>query len=173
MSRSLFYLAIYRYRCWILAFIDSNQEIEKELRGEVLNAIIEVSEYNSSKTCYQRFTQISCWSHQIYNFAQLQKEFHSQLSKRWRFSRNFIKLIDLLLLFKRTSQDQLWELHLQSLHALRPYVFALEMINYTGMAPVYLSQMYVLKEKDPQTLEFLSNGGFSVSKLKVPFSSIG
>ena len=172
MSRSLFYLAIYRYRCCILAFIDSNQEIEKELRGDVLNAIIEVSEYNSSKTCYQRFTQISSWSHQIYNFAQLQKEFHSQLSSRWRFFRNFIKLIELLLLFKRTSQDQLWELHLQSLRFC-PYLFALDMINYTRMAPVYLSQMYVLKERDPQTLEFLSNGGFSVCKLKVPFSSIG
>ena len=44
------YLALYRYRCCILAFLDSNQETEKELRGDVLNAIIEVSEYNSSKT---------------------------------------------------------------------------------------------------------------------------
>ena len=42
------YLAL--YRCYTLAFIDSNQEIEKELRGNVVNAITEVSEYNSSKT---------------------------------------------------------------------------------------------------------------------------
>ena len=40
------------------------------------------------------------------------------------------------------------------------------------MTPVYLSQMYALKEKDTQTWEFLSNGGFSVNKSKVPFSSI-
>ena len=41
------------------------------------------------------------------------------------------------------------------------------------MTPVYLSQMYALKEKDPPTWEFLSNGGFSVKKSKVPVSSIG
>ena len=41
------YLALYRF--YILAFIDSNQEIEKELRRNVVNAITEVSEYNSLK----------------------------------------------------------------------------------------------------------------------------
>ena len=35
---------------YILAFINSNQEIEKELRENALNAITEFSEYNSSKT---------------------------------------------------------------------------------------------------------------------------
>ena len=45
--------------------------------------------------------------------------------------------------------------------------------DYARMTPAYLSQMHALKEKDPQTWEFLSNGGFSVKKSKVPFSSIG
>ena len=47
------------------------------------------------------------------------------------------------------------------------------MINYARMTPVYLSQMYALKEKDPQTQEFLSNREFLVNKSKVPFSFIG
>ena len=47
------------------------------------------------------------------------------------------------------------------------------MINYARMTPAYLSQMYALKDKDPQTCEFLSTGGFSVNKSKVAFSSIG
>ena len=38
------YLAL--YECYTLAFINSNQEIEKELRENVLNAIMEFSEYN-------------------------------------------------------------------------------------------------------------------------------
>ena len=84
-----------------------------------------------------------------------------------------MKLFELLLLFIRASRDQLWELHLQSLHAFCPYFFALDMINYARTTPVYLSQMYAIKEKDPQTWEFLSDGGFSVNKLKVQFSSIG
>ena len=40
-------------------------------------------------------------------------------------------------------------------------------------ARMSLSQMYALIETDAQTSEFLSNGGFSVNKSKVPFSPIG
>ena len=84
-----------------------------------------------------------------------------------------MKLVELLLLFIRASRDQLWELHLQSLHALRPYFFALDIINHARMTPIYLSQMYALKEKYSQTWEFISNGGFSVNKSKALFSSVG
>ena len=73
-----------------------------------------------------------------------------------------MKLFELLLLFIRALRDQLLELHLQSLQALCPYFFALDMINYARMTPFYLSQMYAHKEKDP----------VPVSKSKVPFSSI-
>ena len=52
------------------------------------------------------------------------------------------------------------------------FFFALDMINYARMTPVYLSQMYSHKEKDPQTWEFLPDGEFPVNKSKVPFSSI-
>ena len=132
------YLAL--CRCYILAFIDSNQEIEKELRenvGEacnftkintppwvfftffklykwyqiaqrttnVVNAITEVSEYNSSKT-----DVVKDWHRSLLeaiettNFAQLQKEFDSQLSNKLRFFRNSMKLFELFLLFIRASR---------------------------------------------------------------------
>ena len=41
------------------------------------------------------------------------------------------------------------------------------------MTPVYLSQMFAVKETDFDTWEYLSNGGFCVNKSKVPFTSIG
>ena len=41
------------------------------------------------------------------------------------------------------------------------------------MAPVYLSQMHELKEKDSERWEFLINGDFSVNKTSVPFTAIG
>ena len=116
------YLALYRF--YILAFIDSNQEIEKELRRNVVNAITDVSEYNSSKTDVIKDSHRSLFEAiETINFAQLQKEFDSQLSNQSRFFRNFMKLFELLLLFTRASRDQLWELHLQSLHALCPCFF--------------------------------------------------
>ena len=152
------YLAL--YRCHILASINSNQEIKKELRRNVVNTITEVSEYNSSKTDVIKDSHRSLLEAiETTNFAQLQKEFDSQLSNQSRFFRNFMKLFELVLLLIRASRDQLWELRFQSLHALCPYFVALDINNYAQMSPVYLSQMYVLKEKDPQTWEFLPNGG--------------
>lgn len=47
------------------------------------------------------------------------------------------------------------------------------MLNYARMTPVYLSQMFAVKETDFDTWEYLSNGGFCVNKSKVPFTSIG
>ena len=41
------------------------------------------------------------------------------------------------------------------------------------MTPVYLSQMYELKEKDSETLEFFMNCYFSVNKTSVSFTAIG
>ena len=42
------------------------------------------------------------------------------------------------------------------------------MFNYVRTTPVYLSQMYELKEK-----EFFMTGDFSVNKTSVPFTAIG
>ena len=47
------------------------------------------------------------------------------------------------------------------------------MFNYVRTTPVYLSQMYELKEKESQTWEFFMTGNFSVNKTSVPFTAIG
>ena len=47
------------------------------------------------------------------------------------------------------------------------------MFNYARMTPVYLSEMYELKEKDPETWKFFVNGYFSVNKRSVVFTPIG
>lgn len=46
--------------------------------------------------------------------------------------------------------------------------FAFNMLNYARLTPVYLSQIIELKEKDPQSWEFLQRGNFSVNKSAVP-----
>ena len=136
----------------------------------MVNATNEISEYNSSKTDVIKDSHRSLLEAiENTNFAQLQKEFDSQLSNQSRFCRNFIKIFELLLLFIRASPDQLWELHLQSLHGLCPYFFALDMINCARMTPVYLTQMYALKEKDPQTWEFYLSEDFQVINRKFCF----
>ena len=103
----------------------------------LVNAITEVSEYNSSKTDVIKDSHRSLLEAiETTNFAQLHKEFDSQLSNQSRFFRNFMKCFELPLLFVSASGDQLWELHFQSLHALLcVYIFfALDMINYAEVA---------------------------------------
>ena len=47
------------------------------------------------------------------------------------------------------------------------------MFNYARMTPVYLSQMYELKEKDSEIWEFFMNDYFPVNKTSVPVTAIG
>ena len=41
------------------------------------------------------------------------------------------------------------------------------------MVPVYLSEMFALKEQDPELWEYLKQGNFLVNKIRIPFSAIG
>ena len=82
------------------------------------------------------------------NLSELQSQFDSSLSNQARFYRNYMDLFKFILVFIRASREQLWELHLQSLNLLCPYFFAFDMLNYALMTPVYLAQMYEMKEKD-------------------------
>ena len=63
-----------------------------------------------------------------------------------------MKVFEHLLFFLRASQQPIWTLHLTSLHALCRYFFAYDMINYARFTPVYLEQMFALKEKKRKRL---------------------
>ena len=103
----------------------------------------------------------------------LQQSFDKSLTNQSKFYRNYMSLFETLLLFIRASREQSWGLHLYSLHSLCPYFFAFNMTNYARMTPVYLSQMFELKDKDQQTWEMMANGCFSVNKSEDPFTAIG
>ena len=45
------------------------------------------------------------------------------------------------------------------------------MLNYPRMTPVYLTQMYELKDKDGNIWALLDAGGFSVNKSGIPFTA--
>ena len=46
------------------------------------------------------------------------------------------------------------------------------MLNYPRMTPVYLTQMYELKDQDGNIWALLDAGGFSVNKSGIPFIAI-
>ena len=101
------------------------------------------------------------------------KALYSKIRTTARFYCNYMDLFEVILLFIRTSREQSWEIHLQSLNLLFPYCFACDILNYARMTPVYLEQIYELKEKDKKILAVLDAGGFSVNKSVIPFTAIG
>ena len=107
------------------------------------------------------------------NFQTLQRELNESLKHQSLFYRNYMDLFEHLLIFIRASRQQSWQLHLNSLHKIIPYFFAFDQLNYARLMPVYLSQMFELRKKDPKTWDLLQNGHFSVNKSGIPFSAIG
>ena len=68
-------------------------------------------------------------------------------------------MFESLLLFVRTTRQKDWELN--------------DLQNYSRMVPVYLSEMFALKEQDPELWEYFKQGNFSINKTRIPFSAIG
>ena len=107
------------------------------------------------------------------NFHQLQKEFDENLKNQNKFYKNCMLLFETLLLFIRASRQQLWKLHLESLHCLCPYFVVFDMLRYACLTPVYLSQMYQLRNDDRTIWNRFVEGEFIVNKSNVSFSAIG
>ena len=83
------------------------------------------------------------------DFINLQKIFDNQLSNQDKFLRNFMTMFEKLLLFVRSTQQGIWDLHLASLGELVKYFFAFNLQNYARLTPVYISQMTKLETTDP------------------------
>ena len=94
------------------------------------------------------------------NLSELKSQSDMSLLNQARSYRNYMDLFEVILLFTRASRKQSWELHLQSLNLLCPYFFTFDMLNYARITPVYLAQMYELKEKDENIWALLYVGGF-------------
>ena len=82
-------------------------------------------------------------------------------------------MFEYLLLFIRATRQQMCELHLVSLHELVKYFFAFDMQNYARLTPVYLAEMFSLKETDPCIRNYFDKGYFFINKSTVPNSAIG
>ena len=75
--------------------------------------------------------------------------------------------------FQRAVHQTDWLLYLLSLEDQCPCHFAYNRSDYAQFIPEYLARMYNMKDSDPDTWEFFSNGHFAVQKSKVPFTGIG
>ena len=70
-------------------------------------------------------------------------------SPSFKVVRQYMNMVLEMMTFIRAVRNGNWTLHLEALDVLTKYFFAHDMINYSTMIPVYLAEMQLLKESDP------------------------
>ena len=162
------------YKIYLNDLIEQNLLIERELREGVITAITGLNDYRNAEKVELIKTHESLVAIlQSLNFQEIQNNFDASLNHEAQFLRIFMRMFEYLLLFIRATRQQMWELHLASLHELVKYFFAFDMQNYARLTPVYLAEMFSLKETDPCIWNYFDKGYFCVNKSTVPHSAIG
>ena len=108
------------YQKHLQSFIDSNIEIEKDLREVILaitSAIFNLKDYKiQEQDMLQRNNKNLLERLQNAKFHLLQKEFDRKMENQAHYYRNYMAAFEILLLFIRASLQQSWELHLEALN---------------------------------------------------------
>ena len=78
----------------------------------------------------------------------------------------------ILLSFVRSLRQGNFELYIESLKKLAPWMFALDHINYACWLPIHLCDMSLLKHKHPEICAAFQDGGFVVQPSNKPFSAV-
>ena len=171
-STLMLYLPI--FQIYVSSLLEQCPEIEKDLREGIIDgtSIVENHKKESKEAPVKNHEALIKLLSSI-KFVELQSHFKISLANQGKFLLNYMRLFENLLLFIRASRQQDWHLHLESLHSLCSYFFALDQMNYKRLTPVYLSKMFCLEESDPNKWKMFSEGNFSVNKSMVLFSAIG
>ena len=86
---------------------------------------------------------------------------------------NYLRRVESILYFIAATRTADLHLHLQAGEELSKIFFSMDRIKYKRLWPRYLADMKELQQKFPDTWEELKNGGLSVTKNVVPFTSVG
>ena len=84
-----------------------------------------------------------------------------------------MKMVERLFLFRYAVRSRNWMLHLKSTEDLIGDVISLDRIKYRRMLPVYLAEMKGLQDESPDIWNYVLQGGFTVKKGDIPFTSLG
>ena len=86
----------------------------------------------------------------------------------------YIRMVTEMMSFIQAVRTGDWALHLEALELFTKYFFAHDMLNYARVIPVYLAEMQMLHESDPEIYEEFKQGNWVVNKNScVPFCEIG
>ena len=86
---------------------------------------------------------------------------------------DYMKTVEVLLIFIQASREGLWLLHLAALEQLCPLFFSQNRLKYAQHVPEYIAKMYELQDSDSAVWEAFMEGNFCVKKGSIPFTSLG
>ncbi len=102
--------------------------------------------------------------------SQLRDGLNGNLASLWI---SYIDMVDIVLGLVRAAREGNWNLHLQSIRAMIPWVFAYDRLNYARYLPYYYAAMTNLDDTHPGLSEEFQLGKFSVQLGKSnPFGRI-
>ncbi|XP_072162941.1 LOW QUALITY PROTEIN: uncharacterized protein [Diadema setosum] len=82
----------------------------------------------------------------------------------FNFWSSYLEMVENVLLFIRATREGDWQLHLASVRALLPWMFAYDRTNYARYLPVYWMEMSQLPTTYPYIYEELMKGHFGVQR---------
>jgi len=150
-----------RQKCYFAAFFEHHQT----LRTAVNKTVQEVCNgFNSDASgCAVETLKAAMDAWDLARLIKTFEERECESKHTFRMIRQYIHMVELLLLFIRATRTGNWRLHLVSVEQMVKYFFALDLTNYSGMMAWYLAEMYTLKDSDPDSWkEFGREIGLSV-----------
>lgn len=78
------------------------------------------------------------------------------------FWMSYLDMVEILLGLLRAAREGDWMLHLASIHAMIPWCFAYDKLNYARFLPYYYATMTRLPIDHPDVHQMFMQGGFSV-----------
>ena len=159
-ANTLMYLALTRicFNEW-LNMSENNAVVVNEIKSQ-LQEIKKVA-YDDHPTFQAFHNNMLEKFESIYIFSNFES-FRNSLKNQGKFFNNYMKMVETLLLFIRSSTEGLWNLHLASLNDFTKYFFAHDQINYARLSPVYVASMLQLQHSDHSTWEYLEEISASI-----------
>ena len=95
-------------------------------------------------------------------------------SPLFKFTRRYMAMVMEMMTFIRAVRTGDWDLHLEAPQLFLKYFFAHDMLNYACMILVYLAEMEMVKETDPEIYQEFQKGNWVVNKnAKVASCAVG
>ena len=92
-------------------------------------------------------------------FADLCKELHGRLVCFWN---SYLDIVELLLAFKRATQEGNWHLHCGCLPKMLPLFFCFDRVHRARYLTVYWSEINHLANTHTEAFDAMCNGAFAV-----------